>query len=113
MNKIYVGNLPQQTTEESLRAIFADHGEIKGIQLIKDRYTGELRGFGFIEYATQAQAQAALVLNGQQYQGKTLKVSIAQERRATGGGGGGGGGDRRGGGGGFGGGGGGGERRRW
>lgn len=105
MNKLYVGNLPLGATEEALRAFFNTHGHdngIKSIQLIKDRYTGELRGFGFVEYENQTQAQAALqALNSQSFQGKTLKVSIAQERERRSGGGGSGGfsGNRSGGGG--------------
>lgn len=91
MNKLYVGNLPQQTTEEALRSFFNthQHGDgIKSIQLIKDRYTGELRGFGFVEYETQSQAQSALqALDTQSFQGKTLKVSVAQERERRSGGG--------------------------
>ena len=89
MNKIYVGNLPFQVTEDQLRPIFSAHGEIRGIELIKDRETGTLRGFGFIEYASEEQAKSALILNGHQLNGKTLKVNIAQERERRSGGGGG------------------------
>ena len=101
MNKIYVGNLPQQTTEdalkEAIKAFFGIHGEIKSIQLPKDRYSGELRGFGFVEFTTPKEAETALAdLNGKSFQGNKLKVSVAKEpERRTGGGGGGGGHERR------------------
>src|SRR5438105_13543207 len=104
-NRLYVGNLPFHATEDLISQRFAACGEVKAVDLVLDRMSGQSRGFCFVEMATSDGAQKALsTLNGQDFEGRSLRVDIAQERRS--GGGGGGGGDRdRGGGGGFGGGG--------
>jgi len=106
--RLYVGNLSFNTTEESVRELFAQDGRtVVEVKLVTDRDTGQPRGFGFVEMASAQDAQAAIsACNGQALDGRTLKVSEAQER--SGGGGGGGGGGRGGGGRGGGGGG-----RRW
>ncbi|MEO6773461.1 MAG: RNA-binding protein [Kofleriaceae bacterium] len=105
---MYVGNLPFHATEDLVQQKFATCGEVKEVKLMLDRMTGQSRGFCFVEMATAEGAQKALdELNQQDFEGRALRVDVAQER--TGGGGGGGGG-RGGGGGGFGGGGGGGGR---
>ena len=106
--KIYVGNLSFSTTEDRLRQLFEEHGEVASATLVMDRETGRPRGFGFVEMNDATQAQAAInALNGQQHDGRALTVNEAKpkEDRPRGGGGGGGGGRR--GGGGYGGGGGG------
>lgn len=86
---IYVGNLPKNATEEALRQAFEQYGEVTEIKLIKDNYTGELRGFGFVEMPAQNEAQAAIsALNGADYVGRKLTVNEArkpQERRGGGG----------------------------
>jgi RNA recognition motif-containing protein len=119
-NRLYVGNLSFNATSESLRSAFAAHGEVTDVHLVKDRETGQSRGFGFVTMGNQSEATAAIAqMNGYQLDGRALRVNDAEERSAGGGGGGGGrggfggggGGGRgggRGGGGGFGGGGGGG-----
>ena len=101
-NKLYVGNLPYSVDEEQLRGIFAQYGEISQLNLIMDRDTGRPKGFGFITFANQQDAEKALEQNGKDVGGRPLKVNIATDKPRTGGGGGGGfrGGNRGGGGGG-------------
>ncbi|MGH7229268.1 MAG: RNA recognition motif domain-containing protein [Nitrospiraceae bacterium] len=95
--KLYVGSLPYSTTEQQLSGLFAQHGTVQSAKVITDRYTGQSRGFGFVEMATGEEAQKAIAaLNGTALGGRTLVVNEArpQEKRPYGGGGGGGGGDR-------------------
>ena len=95
--KLYVGSLPYSTTEQQLSELFAQHGTVQSAKVISDRYTGQSRGFGFVEMATGEEAQKAIAaLNGTALGGRTLVVNEArpQEKRPYGGGGGGGGGDR-------------------
>jgi RNA recognition motif-containing protein len=111
---IYVGNLSREVTEDELRKAFEAFGQVTSVNIIKDRYSGESRGFGFVEMTTKTEAQAAINgLNGTSLKERTLSVSEARPRAEGGrrpfGGGGFGGGGR--GGGRFGGGGGG--RRRY
>jgi len=99
-SKIYVGGLPYSATESQLNELFAAHGTVESARVITDKFTGQSRGFGFVEMATQEEAQAAIsALNGTQMGGRTLTVNEAkpQESRSGGGGGGGrgGSGDRR------------------
>ncbi len=96
---IYVGNLSPDTTEADLRDAFAAYGQVQTATIIKDRNSGEPRGFGFVEMPTRAEAQNAINgLNGTVLKGRTLNVNEARPR--TEGVGGGGGGRRSGGGGG-------------
>jgi RNA recognition motif-containing protein len=109
-NRLYVGNLPFSCDEDSVRALFAENDRnVTEVKIITDRDTGRPRGFGFVEMASQEDADGAIRdLDGHQMDGRALKVNEARERTAGGGGGGFGGGG--GGGGGFGGGG---DRRRF
>jgi RNA recognition motif-containing protein len=111
-NKLFVGNLSFNTTENDLQDAFAAHGTVMEANLMMDRMTGRPRGFGFITMSTPEEAEKAIeALNGADLDGRALTVNIArprEERSGGGGGGGGGGGRRGGGGGGYGGGGGGG-----
>ncbi len=91
--KLYVGNLPFDATEDAVRDLFAQHGEVHSVTLINDRDTGRPRGFGFVEMDGGSDAIAAL--NGVDFGGRALKVNEARERGSGGGGGGGGGGGRR------------------
>ena len=100
MTKLFVGNLPFDATEDSVRSLFTAHGTVESCKLISDRETGRPRGFGFIEMSNADASRAMQALNGQDFQGRALKVNEAQERERSGGGGGGGGGGHRGGGGG-------------
>ncbi|HEY5951206.1 MAG TPA: RNA-binding protein [Kofleriaceae bacterium] len=99
-NRLYVGNLPFHATEDLISQRFATCGEVREVALMLDRMTGQSRGFCFVEMATAEGAEKAISnLNGQDFEGRSLRVDVAQER-PRGGGGGGGGGDRGGGGGG-------------
>jgi RNA recognition motif-containing protein len=114
-SKIYVGGLPYSATEQQLSDLFAAHGAVASARIITDKFTGQSRGFGFVEMSSDSEAQAAITaLNGSEMGGRTLTVNEArpQEPR-TGGGGGGGGRGGFGGGGGGGRSGGGGKRDRW
>jgi cold-inducible RNA-binding protein len=105
---IYVGNLSREVAEDELRQAFEAFGQVTSVNVIKDRYSGESRGFGFVEMSTKSEAQAAINgLNGTSLGERTLSVSEARPRTEGGRGGGsyGRGGGSYGGGGGFGGGG--------
>jgi RNA recognition motif-containing protein len=105
--KLYVGNLPYSATEQTLRDAFSASGTVDSATVITDRDTGQSKGFGFVEMATDAEAQAATqAMNGQTIDGRQIKVNEAKPKTSGGGGGG-----RSGGGGGYGGGGGGGGGR--
>jgi cold-inducible RNA-binding protein len=100
---IYVGNLSQDVTEDDLRQAFEAFGEVDSVNIIKDRFTGESRGFGFVEMSTKSEAEAAITgLNGQDVKGRAVNVNEARPRPQGRGPGGGGGGGGRGGRGGFG-----------
>lgn len=104
--KIFVGNLSRRVTQEALQQLFETFGQVDSVEIIKDKFSGEAKGFGFVEMSSKDEAQAAMSgLNGRDLDGKALTVNEARPRnndRRPGGGGG----ERR-----FGGGGGGGERR--
>jgi RNA recognition motif-containing protein len=110
--KIYVGNLSYEVTEDDLRQAFAAFGPVESVAIIKDRSTGQSKGFGFVEMPSKEEGQAAITgMNGKEIKGRTLNVNEALPRTEKPGGGGGrggygGGGGRGGGGGGYGGGGG-------
>jgi RNA recognition motif-containing protein len=92
--KLYVGSLPYSTTEQQLSELFSQYGSVTSAKVITDRYTGQSRGFGFVEMSTGDEAQKAIAaLNGSALGGRTLVVNEArpQEKRPFGGGGGGGG----------------------
>jgi cold-inducible RNA-binding protein len=97
--KLYVGNLPYNTAEQDLQELFASAGAVETVNLMRDMATGQARGFGFVEMATDEDAQNAIQqLNNFQYGGRNLTVNEARPK--TSGGGGGFGGNRGGGGGG-------------
>ena len=78
---IYVGNLSYDTTEDGLRTLFAEHGEVESSRVITDRYSGRSKGFGFVEMATEEAAQAAIeALNGKSVDGREIKVDKAKPR---------------------------------
>lgn len=115
---IYVGNLSHQATEDDLRQAFEALGQVESVNIIKDKFSGESRGFGFVEMPSKDEAQKAIEeLNGKDLVGSALSVNEARpktnRRDSRGGGGGGGGRGGFGGGGGRGGGGGGGGGRRY
>ena len=95
--KIFVGNLSFQSTDESIRSVFAEHGQVEEVALITDRDTGRPRGFGFVQMPNDEEARAAVeAINGRDVDGRTLNVNEAKSREGGGGnrGGGGGGGGR-------------------
>lgn len=93
--KLYVGNLSYATTEDELRALFAQAGTVASVTVIKDRDTGRSKGFAFVEMSTQAEAQNAITqFNGYRMGDRTLTVNMARPREERSGGGGGFGGGR-------------------
>jgi RNA recognition motif-containing protein len=78
---IYVGNLSREVTEEDLRQAFEAFGEVTSVKVIKDRYSGESRGFGFVEMADKADAESAITgLKEKELKGRTLNVNEARPR---------------------------------
>jgi RNA recognition motif-containing protein len=110
--KLYVGNLSYQMTDQQLNDLFSEAGNVSSAQVVTDRYTGQSRGFGFVEMASEDEAkQAIAAINGREVGGRALVVNESRPREEgrggggnRGGGGGGYGGGNRGGGGGYGGG---------
>jgi RNA recognition motif-containing protein len=99
--KLYVGNLSYSVDSSELEQLFAAHGQVVSAQIINDRDTGRSKGFGFVEMANDAEAEAAIqALNGHEHGGRALTVNEARPREERGGGGGGGRGGYGGGGGG-------------
>ncbi len=102
--KVYVGNLGYDVTDADLEQLFSQHGAVASVSVITDKATGRSKGFGFVEMATDEEAQAAIAaLNGREHGGRQLTVNEAKPRPeggsrgrgGYGGGGGGGGGGRR------------------
>ena len=89
-NKLYVGGLPYSVTEGRLQEMFAAHGTVESAKVIMDKFTGQSRGFGFVEMSSGGEAQRAIqALNGTELGGRTLTVNEAKPmaRRDSGGGG--------------------------
>lgn len=86
MKKIYVGNLPFTATEDEVRTLFGEHGEIESVNLITDRETGRPRGFGFVEMSVEGADAAIQAINGRDMGGRSLNVNEAKPRRDNGGG---------------------------
>ena len=90
--KLYVGNLPYETNETDLQALFAEAGTVESVNVMRDRDTGRARGFAFVEMATEKDAQNAITqLNERPFGGRTLTVNEARPQQPRSGGGGGGG----------------------
>ena len=97
---LYVGNLPYRITEDQLKAAFEEYGDVSSCTIIKDKVTGQSKGFGFLEMPESSEAEAAISnLNGHDLMGRKINVNEARPREGGGGGGrgpgGGGGGGRR------------------
>ena len=91
--KLYVGNLSYNTTEAELEELFSQSGSVESVRVMRDMATGRARGFGFVEMATEEEAQAAITAtNGHEFGGRALTVNEARPQERTGGFGGGGGG---------------------
>jgi RNA recognition motif-containing protein len=85
--KLYVGNLPEGMTEEELKNLFAEAGPVTSAKIVIDRFTGQPRGFGFVEMETKADGQRAIsMLNGKNVNGRTLAVNEARPQQKGGGG---------------------------
>jgi RNA recognition motif-containing protein len=83
--KLYVGNLPFSTSEEDLRNLFAQAGNVISVTLIKDRDTGRSRGFAFVEFSSQAEAEKAVSLfNNTPLENRSLKVNLARPKEDSG-----------------------------
>ena len=90
--KLYVGNLSYDTTDQDLQGLFAEAGAVSSAQVVTDRYSGQSRGFGFVEMATEDEAQKAIAaINGRSVGGRALVVNEFRPQAARTGGGGGGG----------------------
>jgi len=82
MKNIYVGNLPFSATEAAVKELFEEYGPVNSVNLITDRDTGRLRGFGFVEMEDADNAAAAIkALDGQEFDGRPLRVNEARERK--------------------------------
>lgn len=78
---IYVGNLPYSVTEDELRALFAEYGEVDRVTLITDKFSGQPKGFGFVEMPAQGAAENAIsALDGKDVKGRNIKVNQARPR---------------------------------
>ena len=81
MTNIYVGNLPYDITEDTLRELFAPHGTVDRVNIVMDRMTGRPRGFGFVEMSDDSAAEAAIAaINGTEVGGRTLTVNVARPK---------------------------------
>ncbi len=78
---IYVGNLSYEITDDEVRDIFSPHGEISSVSIIKDKYSGQSKGFGFVEMPNQAEAEEAIkALNESDLKGRNIKVNQAKPK---------------------------------
>jgi RNA recognition motif-containing protein len=78
---IYVGNLSYEVTEDEVKDLFSPHGEISSLSIIKDKYSGQSKGFGFIEMPNQAEAEEAIkALNESELKGRNIKVNQAKPK---------------------------------
>lgn len=82
MKTIYLGNLPFSATEDDVRELFGQHGEVSSVSLVNDRETGRPRGFGFVEMEPEAADRAIDALDGSDFGGRSLRVNEARDRGA-------------------------------
>ena len=79
--KIYVGNLPYETTDDDLRRLFEDHGAVTSAEVVADRHTSRSKGFGFVVMSDDAEAQKAIsAIDGTDFMGRNLRVNESQPR---------------------------------
>lgn len=79
--KLYVGNIPNSTTEDELTSVFKEYGEVSSLKIITDRETGRSRGFGFLEMPDNSGRKAINELHGSELNGRKLTVNEAQENK--------------------------------
>lgn len=82
MKKVFVGSLPPSTTEESLLALFAPFGKVRSIKLVKDLFSGNCKGFGFLEMEGHEARAAIAGLDGKPFEGNLLKVKFEEEKKS-------------------------------
>lgn len=80
MKKLFVGSLPPTTTEESLKALFTEFGTVRSIKLVKDLFSGNCKGFGFLEMEGHEARAAIAGLDGKTFEGNMIKVKFEEER---------------------------------
>lgn len=80
MKRLYVGNLPYATTKEDLEERFGQHGELTDVKIITDRETGRSKGFAFVEFKTEGDAEAALSEDGMDFNGRPMRVKEAEQK---------------------------------
>jgi len=82
MRKMYIGNIPYKATEEDLRELFSEYGEIESLKIVQDQFTGQSKGFGFIEMINEEDAKKAMSgLNEKDFMGKSLRVAEARPQQ--------------------------------
>jgi len=82
---IYVGNLSYQTTEDELKSTFEQFGQVASVRIVKDKFSGDSKGYGFVEMGSKEEASAAITgLDGKELNGRTLKVNEARPREQGG-----------------------------
>jgi RNA recognition motif-containing protein len=82
MKKVYVANISFNATEQDIRDLFAEYGEIESVKMITDKYTGQSRGFAFVEMESENDSQKAIsALNGSTFMGRTLTVAEARPQQ--------------------------------
>ncbi|MFM8454119.1 MAG: RNA recognition motif domain-containing protein [Gammaproteobacteria bacterium] len=79
-SKIYVGNVDYRATEDELASLFSQFGQIEFVNIPIDKYTGRARGYGFVSFTSNKEAQRAVELNGTEFRGRSLQVSFAKEK---------------------------------
>lgn len=84
-NQLFVGNLAFSTTKEELEQVFSAHGAVLEVKIPIDRDTGRVRGFAFVTFESQQDAEKALVLDGTDLNGRAIRVNVAQEKKTDGG----------------------------
>lgn len=82
-NKLFVGNLAFTATEADVEAIFSEYGALDEVRLITDRDSGRSRGFAFVTFSAQQDAESALEMNGKEMNGRNMVVNIAKEKTAS------------------------------
>jgi|MudIll2142460700_1097286.scaffolds.fasta_scaffold00003_86 RNA recognition motif-containing protein len=80
MKRLYVGNLPYATTKEDLEDRFGQHGELTDVKVITDRETGRSKGFAFVEFKNEGDAEAALSEDGMDFNGRPMRVKEAEQK---------------------------------
>lgn len=85
MNKLYVGNLSYRATDEDLRSLFSQFGDVDDVKVIMDRQTNRSKGFGFVTLSSADAAKEALRLDGTDHLGRNIKVNIARDKEDRGG----------------------------